>query len=152
MKELFLGLIAFSSLGVFATTQKIVCKEKTQYGNYDVTLNLTLSGQKITDGEIEYSGTDLIAGLYRGQTTGDTTSDDMTISLENNDVVIRGYGWNPSSDDPNYYVVVIPQSYIGKEFDKNDDVVSLNATDDRYPREGELLENVFNVKCVSTIN
>jgi len=151
MKKLFLGLITFSSLTVFATTQQIVCKENTKKDDYDVTLTLTLLGSKIIVGDIEYSGTDLIAGLYRGQSTGDSTSSNMTITSKNMNIVIRGNGWNPSTDDPNYYAVVIPQSAIGVEFDKKDEVVSLNAMDGNSNKD-EVLRNVFKVKCVSTIS
>jgi hypothetical protein len=150
MKELFLTFIAIISLNIFASTQKIVCKERTEYADYDVTLIFTLSGKNILNAVIEYSGTDLIEGLYSGQVANDSLSSDMTIKLVDENIVITGKGWNPSYDEPNFYAVKIPSSYIGVGFDKDEKVVFLSALDGQDDSE-KALETIFNVKCVSTI-
>lgn len=157
MKKLILGFIAFSSMSVFSETQKIVCKEKSRGMDYDVTLILDFTGNKINRGQIKYSGTSLIEGLYKGQTTGDSTDGGysggrMTIKLEGENYIIRGNGWNPSVDDPNFYAVLLPKNFLGKEFNREDQVVYLNAMDTRDNEGDHVFMNIFVVKCVSTIN
>lgn len=130
MKTLLLGMISFVSISSYASTQIIECKGD----EHQTKLTLELNNDGIGNVEFEYSGEQLISGLYRGQSTNDSNGEfgSLKIIKKKDKMIVAGQGWNPAYDDANYYAFIFPAKIIGKAQKKGSFKVQMAGDDNKY--------------------